>query len=74
MTVIAFPKKENSYDEKLVLWTIRAMEKMVKIGRVKKCELFITEEGLKAIENFEPNLNDVPNAIAYLKKEGAVEL
>jgi hypothetical protein len=74
MGIIAFPKKDNSYDEKLVLWTIRAMEKMSKIGRVKKCELFITEEGLKTIENFEPDLNDVPNAIEYLKREGAIEL
>ena len=73
MTVIAFPKKENSYDEKLVLWTIQAINEG-KIDKIKKCELCVSKEGLKAIENFEPNLNDVPNAIAYLKKEGAVEL
>jgi len=73
--VIPFPRKRPlTYNEKLVLWTVKVIDEMVSIGKAKQCNLHITPEGLKDIERFEPNPLDIQNAYEYLKPAGAVEL
>jgi len=71
--IINFPRKTKITDqEKTILWVIKIFEKLAKLDQVKECNLHITEEGLKDIEGFEPKIEDIINAIEYLKREGAI--
>ena len=74
--IIPFPKKEKeaTYHEKLILWTIYVINEMVKCGKAKRCDYHVTEEGMKKIEDFSPNIEDVPEALNILKERGSVEI
>lgn len=73
--VIPFPRKTEVTDqEKTVLWVIKVVDHMVSLGSAKECNLHITEQGLKDIEGFKPQAEDIVAAVEYLKQEGAIVL
>jgi hypothetical protein len=73
--IIKFPRKTAITDqEKTVLWVIKIVDNLVSIGQAKECNLHITEAGLKDIEGFKPEPDDIANAVEYLKQEGAIVL
>jgi hypothetical protein len=73
--IIKFPRKTAITDqEKTVLWVIKVVDNLVKFGQAKECNLHITEKGLKDIEGFKPEAEDIANAVEYLQREGAIVL